>query len=71
LGPAKWLAQNVGEDRIGWRINTILGLAEAVAEGAGIGILPWFIAQTFPNLIALSEPRAEHSGALWLLTHPD
>lgn len=71
LRPAKWLAQNVGEDRIGWRINTVLGLAEAVAEGAGIGILPWFIAQTFPDLVALSEPRTEHYGALWLLTHPD
>ncbi|MGL4290958.1 MAG: LysR family transcriptional regulator [Phreatobacter sp.] len=71
IGPAKWLAQNVGEDRIGWRINTVLGLADAVAAGAGIGVLPWFIAQTFPDLVALSEPRSEHSGALWLLTHPD
>ena len=71
LKPAKWLAQNVGEDRIGWRINTVLGLAEAIAEGAGIGIIPWFIAQRFPDLVALSEPRSEYSGALWVLTHPD
>jgi DNA-binding transcriptional LysR family regulator len=71
LGPAKWLAQNVGPDRIVWRINTLLGLADAVAQGAGLGVLPWFIANTFPNLVALSEPKIEHSAALWLLTHPD
>lgn len=71
LKPARWLVQNVGEDRIGWKINTVLGLAEAVAEGAGLGLLPCFIAQTFPNLVPLSEPKQEFFGALWLLTHPD
>ena len=63
--------QHVGEDRIGWRINTVLGLAEAVAEGAGLGLLPCFIAQTFPNLVPLSAPIPEIPGALWILTHPD
>lgn len=71
LKAARWLADNVGEDRIGWRINTVLGLAEAVAEGAGLGILPCFIARRFPELVPLSEPKTEFSGALWLLTHPD
>lgn len=71
LKPGRWLVQHVGEDRIGWRINTVLGLAEAVAEGAGIGLLPCFIAQTFPNLVPLSAPIPEIPGALWILTHPD
>jgi DNA-binding transcriptional LysR family regulator len=71
LKPGRWLLQHVGEDRIGWRINTVLGLAEAVAEGAGLGLLPCFIAQTFPNLVPLSEPIPEIPGALWILTHPD
>lgn len=71
LKPGRWLVQHVGEDRIGWRINTVLGLAEAVAEGAGVGLLPCFIAQTFPNLVPLSGPIPEIPGALWILTHPD
>ncbi|WP_439575537.1 LysR family transcriptional regulator [Phreatobacter sp.] len=71
LKPGRWLTQNVGEDRIGWKINTVLGLAEAVAEGAGIGLLPCFIAHTFPNLVRLADPSEEFEGALWLLTHPD
>lgn len=71
LKPGRWLTQHVGEDRIGWKINTVLGLAEAVAEGAGIGLLPCFIAQTFPNLVRLADPSEEFEGALWLLTHPD
>lgn len=71
MKPARWLAQHVGEDRIGWRINTVLGLAEAVAEGAGLGLLPCFIARTFPDLVPLSEPKDDIPGALWILTHPD
>lgn len=71
LKPARWLVHNVGEDRIGWKINTVLGLAEAVAEGAGLGLLPCFIAHTFPDLVPLSEPKQEFAGALWILTHPD
>ncbi|MDP2800516.1 MAG: LysR family transcriptional regulator [Phreatobacter sp.] len=71
LKPGRWLVQHVGEDRIGWRINTVLGLAEAVAEGAGIGLLPCFIARTFPNLVPLSGPIPDIPGALWILTHPD
>lgn len=68
---AKWLEEHVGDDRIVWKINTVLGLAEAVAEGAGVGLLPCFIARTVPNLVALSEPKREFGGELWLLTHPD
>ena len=56
-----------------WLWFTVLfaNFAEAVAEGAGLGLLPCFIAQTFPNLVPLSEPKQEFSGSLWLLTHPD
>jgi DNA-binding transcriptional LysR family regulator len=71
LKAARWMSDHVGDDRIGWKINTVLGLAEAVAEGAGIGLLPCFIARTVPGLVALSAPKAEFSGALWILTHPD
>jgi DNA-binding transcriptional LysR family regulator len=71
LKPGKWMTQNVGEDRVGWRINTVLGLAEAVAEGAGVGLLPCFIAQTFPNLVPLSGVMGDFSSFLWMLTHPD
>jgi DNA-binding transcriptional LysR family regulator len=71
LKPGRWMAQNVGEDRIGWKINTVLGLSEAVAEGAGLGLLPCFIAQTFPNLVPLSGIMADFSSHIWLLTHPD
>jgi len=71
LKPSRWLTQHVGEDKIGWRINTVLGLAEAVAEGAGLGLLPCFIARTIPDLVPLSDPIGDSPGALWILTHPD
>jgi DNA-binding transcriptional LysR family regulator len=68
---ARWLTEHVGEDRITWKINTVLGLADAVAAGGGLGLLPCFIAKTIPELVALSEPKREFAGELWLLTHPD
>ncbi len=49
----------------------MLGLAEAVAEGAGLGLLPCFIARTIPDLVPLSDPIGDSPGALWILTHPD
>jgi DNA-binding transcriptional LysR family regulator len=71
IKPAKWLKQNVDPQRIVYRINTVLGLAEAVAAGIGIALLPCFIAAVTPGLVRLAPPIAELESGLWLLTHPD
>jgi DNA-binding transcriptional LysR family regulator len=71
LKAAKWLKEHAAPGRVVYRINTVLGLAEATAAGIGFGILPCFIGAATPGLTRLTPPLAEITGAIWLLTHAD
>lgn len=71
LKPAKWLRERVGEDRLVYRVDTVLGLAEAAAAGIGLALLPSFIGASAPGLTQISGPEADLESGLWLLTHPD
>ncbi len=71
LRPAKWLREHVGEDRVVYRVNTVLGLAEAAASGIGLALLPCFIGSATPGLARLAPPEPTLEAGLWLLTHPD
>lgn len=69
---SKWLKEHgINEDRIVYRVNTMLGLAEAVAGGVGLALLPCFIGHAVPAIAQLGPPLPELEGELWLLTHPD
>jgi DNA-binding transcriptional LysR family regulator len=68
---ARFVRDRVAPERIVYRINTVLGLTEAVELGIGIGPLPCFIADTRPALMRLSPPNPDFATGLWLLTHPD
>jgi DNA-binding transcriptional LysR family regulator len=46
-------------------------MAEAIAAGAGAGVLPCFIGNTRADLVRLPHPLAELDIDLWVLTHPD
>lgn len=71
LRAARWLREQVGEDRIVYRVNTVLGLAEAAAAGIGLAVLPCFIGAATPGLIPLFGPLPDMDASLWLVTHPD
>lgn len=71
LKAVRYLQKHVAPERVVYRVNTVLGLAEAVEAGIGIGFLPCFIADRRPGLMRLSEPDPELAADLWLLTHPD
>ncbi|OYY21053.1 MAG: hypothetical protein B7Y65_04835, partial [Azorhizobium sp. 35-67-15] len=71
VGPMKWLRERAGDDRIVYRVNTVLGLAEAAAAGIGLAVLPCFIGAATPGLVRLVAPDAAMVASLWLLTHPD
>jgi len=70
LKAAKWLKEHAAPGRIVYRINTVLGLAEATAAGIGLGLLPCFIGSSTPGLTRLAAPVDVGDG-LWLLTHAD
>ncbi len=71
LKAARFVRDRVAPENIAYKVNTVLGLAEAVEAGIGIGPLPCFIADASPNLVRLSDVNPEFSAGLWLLTHPD
>ena len=71
LKAARFVRERVAPENIVYKVNTVLGLAEAVEAGTGIGPLPCFIADAKPNLVRLSDINPEFSAGLWLLTHPD
>jgi DNA-binding transcriptional LysR family regulator len=71
LKAVKFVHEHVPPERIGYRVNTVLGLAGAVEQGLGIGHLPCFIGDARPGLVRLGAPKPEFAADLWLLTHPD
>ena len=71
LNVVKWIAANIPAERVVYKVNTVLGLAEAVEAGAGIGYVPCFIGDARPSLARLGPPEPEFGSDLWLLTHPD
>ncbi|MEP9376519.1 LysR family transcriptional regulator [Aquabacter sp. CN5-332] len=71
IRPAKWLRERAGEGRIVYRVNTVLGLAEAAAAGIGLAVLPCFIGSVTPGLVRLAGPEPDMESGLWLVTHPD
>jgi DNA-binding transcriptional LysR family regulator len=71
LNAVKFVQQHVPPKRIGCKVNTVLGLAEAVEQGIGIGHLPCFIGDARSGLVRLAPPRPDFAADLWLLTHPD
>lgn len=71
LKAARFVRDRVPAEQIVYKVNTVLGLSEAVEMGIGIGPLPCFIADAKPNLVRLSNINPDFSAGLWLLTHPD
>jgi len=71
LKAARWLKDHAAPERIVYRINTVLGLAEAAASGLGLAVLPCFIGAATPGLIRLTAPLPELANGIWLLTHAD
>jgi DNA-binding transcriptional LysR family regulator len=67
----KWLKEHVDEERVIFKVNTMVGLAEAAAGGVGVTLLPCFVGTAVPGLAQLSPALPELEGELWLLTHPD
>jgi DNA-binding transcriptional LysR family regulator len=58
-------------DQIVYRVNTVLGAAEAIAAGIGCGFLPAFLGDRVPGIVRIGAAICDLGGSLWLLTHPD
>ena len=54
-----------------YQVNSILSVAEGIAAGLGVGVLPVFLAREREDLVALTEVLTDARTQLWLLTHPE
>jgi len=54
-----------------YRVNSILTVAELVAQGLGIGVLPVFLTKARTDLRQLTDVLDECQTELWLLTHTE
>lgn len=52
-------------------VDGIVGVADAIECGLGIGILPLFVLARARGLVALSKPLDACESQLWLLAHPE
>ena len=68
---ARWLRRNVPPQRIALRVDSLLGMAEAVAAGAGVGMLLCPLGDARRGLQRLDDPLPALDTQVWLLTHPD
>lgn len=71
LKTVKFVQENIAPDKVAYKINSVLGLAEAVEAGIGIGHLPCLIGDARPSLVRLGTVNDDYAADLWLLTHPD
>lgn len=70
LTQAKWMRENILEDRIVVRVDSLVGMVAAVRYGMGLGMLLCLLADEETELVRLAEPVDELDTDLWILTHP-
>lgn len=66
-----WRKKNHPKVTPQFRVNSILSVAEMVALGLGVGILPLFLARRRGDLAQLGGVIDEAQTELWLLTHAE
>lgn len=69
--PAQWLERQVGRKGYTMRVNSLLGIPEAIQAGVGLGLLPCFVGDRISGLTRLNGLAPMCNEDLWLLTHPD
>lgn len=67
----RWMRENGLAEVVRYRINTVLGMLAAVRDGAGLAVLPCYLADEDERLVRLGQTLPDLSTDLWLLTHPD
>ena len=64
-----WLRRHRLEEAVTMQPSSSMGLLAAVRAGAGLAVLPSFVADRDPELVRCLDPIAGEEFELWLLTH--
>lgn len=71
LEQAKWLRRNVDPSRVVLRVDSLVGMVDAVQSGIGVGLLLCPLADARSDLVQLAPPDPQLDTRIWILTHPD
>jgi DNA-binding transcriptional LysR family regulator len=71
LASYKWLKEMGHFKRAAIQVDSLLTLSSTVASGAGLGLLPCYLADSLPDLQRVGEPIPDLASDLWLLTHQE
>jgi len=71
LEQAKWLRKHVDESRVAFRVDSLVGMVDAVTHGVGVGLLLCPLADARSELVRLAPPDPALDTQVWILTHPD
>ncbi len=66
-----WFRREFGDARVVVRVDSLVGVADAVAAGLGAGMLPRPLLRARPQLVALGPPVPALDKPVWVLMHPD
>jgi DNA-binding transcriptional LysR family regulator len=69
LQEAKWFQSIRASSDVALETNSTHTLLAAALAGAGVAVLPRFVARQHDDLVAVSEDVANHD--VWLITHPE
>jgi DNA-binding transcriptional LysR family regulator len=70
IGARRWLEDNVAPEAIVCRVDSVAGVASAIAAGVGAGLLPCMIGDQVAGVARLGQ-KLPFGDDMWLLTHPD
>lgn len=63
--------EQLREDNVAYRTDSVAAAAAAIGAGLGVGYLPCMIGDFYPNLTRVGAIEPKLDDQLWLLTHPD
>ncbi len=67
----RWMRARLSRAKVRVRVDIFNATAAMLRTGIGVGVLPTFMEERLPELVAVSEPIPELSAPVWMLTHPD
>lgn len=67
----RWLRANVAPERVALRVDSLVGVADAVAQGVGVGFVPRPLVAARSDLVQLGPPEPKLQKPIWVLMHPD
>jgi len=71
LEQARWLRRHVAPERVVLRVDSLVGMVDAVAHGIGVAMLLCPLADARSELVQLAPPEPAFDTQIWILTHPD